>query len=214
MYYVGIDVGQNEYFIIVYSKLSNQLLQLKVSNISELFNERPHITSLNSIIAIDAPSNCACEYSSPRECESAVGIVGYFQAPHMEKDAKPWMISGFNLWQELIDKHGYQKYGNLIEVHPTIIFKKIMNLGCSDPKKWIRLEHPKTKRRREGKIQRKAFLKKLLPHITGNSIDCLNIDFVDALIAAYTAEQFRSKNVISFGNKKDGLLWFPDKPTN
>ncbi len=123
------------------------------------------------------------------------------------------MKSGFQLWEFLV-KHGYEKaapgthkIGNLIEVHPTIIFKKLKN-PCIAPQRWINQRNIASKLTAQGKKQRRDILKAKFP-AQKKVIDSLGIDFLDALIAAYTAEQFDKGQALSFGEMREGIICVP-----
>jgi len=72
------------------------------------------------------------------------------------------MVSGFELWRAL-QKNGFEraisyptKIRQLIEVHSTIIFKKLMNPDSS-PKSSIGKEYPVSKQKAEGKGSAKSY---------------------------------------------------------
>jgi predicted nuclease with RNAse H fold len=130
------------------------------------------------------------------------------------------MKSGFELWNYLQKKHFKRaKYINkskpvskihLIEVHPTIIFKKLQNSKEANSKKWIGCREPINKKRSVGKKQRREKLHLLFPN-QKSVIENLKIDYIDALIAAYTAEQALKGNAIAFGDPGEGQIWFPNR---
>jgi predicted nuclease with RNAse H fold len=210
MNYVGIDVGKNKYFIAWYK---HDRKDVKISSFTDCKNPPPIIKAKDSIIAIDAPCSCRRHKDKRRKCEELLGIAGYFETPYDRKMAKPWMISGFDLWTDLL-RRGFKraisvpvKKNSLIEVHPTIIFKSIVNPKVH-PRLWISRRHPLSKRSLTGRSQRKDILKnKKFPCL----IDNLNIDYIDALIAAYTAEQAYKANARTFGDPQDGYIFIPVK---
>ena len=105
--------------------------------------------------------------------------------------------------------------GCLIEVHPTIIFKKLANPNVADCKKWVNLKDPPNKnggKRCEGRVRRRSILMNKGIKIQEKLHNTLKreTDYIDALMAAYTAEQYAHRNIeVSEGKRDEGFLWFP-----
>jgi predicted nuclease with RNAse H fold len=210
MDYIGIDVGVGKFHLTSYAQnkevIENRFFR-SCEDVCDFLNNK------KVLIAIDAPSGTKIAETERRRCEQMLGIGGYFSTPFDFTSAEPWMISGFELWK-ILQKKGFEransyptKYRQLIEVHPTIIFKKLMNPGSS-PKSWIRKRKPVSKKKLEGRRQRKELLGSKFPgHI--ETINNLRIDYLDALIAAYTAEYSHEGKVEVFGDPHEGQIWFP-----
>lgn len=208
MNYIGIDVGVDKYHIVWYSDSDRRIRKEHFRDCKKIPDI---IKSRDCVIAIDAPSSSRKYKNKPRNCEEKLGIKGYFETPYRKQDARPWMISGFKLWEALLKK-GFRravskpvKKGQLIEVHPTLIFKKMLNPDVS-PELWISRREPVSKNKSSGKIKRREILKDRLPR-QSKEIDNLNVDYLDALIAAYTAEQSCSGKVEVFGDPNEGQIW-------
>ena len=77
------------------------------------------------------------------------------------------------------------------------------------PHRWIGMHNPKSKKKTEGFIQRQNILKKILPDKADAIGKIEKIDYLDALIAAYTAEQVDTDNVDYYGDTIDGKICFP-----
>jgi len=210
MHFVGIDVGEERYFLVLYS--------LEEETISSEFRTTPQgvyqeIEGMEVIIAIDAPSGTRLFEHERRECEKALGIGGYFETPFHGPQAKSWMESGFRLWDHLIEV-GMTKAANLptqpgqiIEVHPTVIFKRLLNPNV-EPALWIWQQLPRSKGTAEGRSQRRELLRGLFPAHVG-AINHLNIDYLDALISAYAAMKSSVGHVDVFGLPEEGQIWVP-----
>ncbi len=212
MNYIGIDVGADKYFVVWYSGYRRRINKQFFNNHKDLYNL---LEDKRGVIAIDAPSGCSNNRNAKRRCEAELGIGGYFLTPSIKDLAKPWMQSGFKLWEFLLSK-GYKrarsiptKQGSLIEVHPTLIFKKMLNPQVN-PKLWINRKNPVSKAKLQGRNQRKRILKQRFP-VEKAVIGKLRIDYLDALIAAYTAEQSHRGKVRVFGNPNEGQIWFPKR---
>ncbi|MBU1043390.1 MAG: DUF429 domain-containing protein [Candidatus Omnitrophica bacterium] len=210
MEFVGIDVGEDKYFVVSFSDKRQNFQKESFVDFKEIFE---FIKNKDVIIAIDAPSGCCLTKGGKRECEEKLGIGGYFKTPDNISGAKPWMKTGFHLWDFLIQSQGFEraksysvKNKELIEVHPTIMFKKIKNPEINESQRWIGLKSPVSKKKSKGRNQRKEILKDLFP-IEGEFIDKLKIDHVDALISAYIAEQAYKGNCKAIGKFEDGQIW-------
>jgi len=210
MNYIGIDVGSGKYFVISYAQHEERIERKFFDNVKEIYKYLP---TRKGIIAIDAPSGPRTKEDERRECEKDLGIGGYFATPYCKEVVQPWMKSGFELWEFLQDngfKRGITfptKNGNLIEIHPTVIFKKLMNPE-SAPNLWISRKNPVSKKKAKGKTQRREILKKRFPG-QEEVINMLSIDYLDALIAAHTAKQSYKGEVEIFGDPNEGQIWFP-----
>jgi len=213
MKYAGIDVGAKRYFAVWYSRAGGPINKgtfTGCKGLSDLFEAD------DCVIAIDAPSGCRKKRNSPRRCEEELGIGGYFATPYIKRSARPWMHAGFRLWEHLRNK-GFKtattakpvRKGCLIEVHPTVIFKKIINPKRS-PGSWIRCREPVSKSKRKGRQQRRKILAGFFPGHE-KEIEKMNIDHLDALIAAYTAEAANKDRIIAFGDPEEGQIWLPCK---
>ena len=209
MNYVGIDVGEDKYYIVWYSDGGRKIKKKFYKKPEDVLNSE--IRSRNAIIAIDAPSATRLHKYKKRKCEEELGIVGFFETPYKECNAKPWMKSGFSLWkllETLYKRAGIApvKKGSLIEVHPTLIFKKIANTNAK-PRLWINQRKPPSKIKKKSEALKERI--KILKKIGFKGIEELRIDNIDALMAAYTAEQAQKGNVVIFGDPKEGQIWFP-----
>jgi len=215
--YVGIDVGKSKYYAVMFTTTSGTIK--KFNRFSEPEELPSEFNPKDTIIAIDAPSGpCLCRHESKkRMCEVELGIGGYFRTPCGEQDARPWMQSGFKLWR-FLKSLGFVrvttkplKAGNLIEVHPTIVFKKIRledkNAGS---KSWIGQKDPSSKKTSKGKKERRDILKRKFSK-QQSIISGLGIDYMDALISAYTAERLHAGQGAGFGEPEEGMIWFPEK---
>ena len=199
--YIGINVGENKYFAVWYSKADKTLEKMFCDNCNSL--ELYIKPTKQDIVAIDAPPRPRSS-GNRREAERVLGIGGYYATPDKIGKVKPWMLSGFDLWEKL------ENITRVIEVHPTIIFKRLENPKMIlFPNRWIGMRSPKTKREKAGRIQRRDILKRILPGKAAAIEEIKKIDYLDALIAAYTAEQVSTGNVDYYGNKVDGKICFP-----
>lgn len=215
MDYIGIDVGENKYYIAFYSDNTKYVSEDSIKNFSKCEDVNNWLKGKNAIIAIDAPLKPSTPGNKRRKCEEILGIGGYYSTPDKREKAARWMHSGFDLWEFLM-KEGYKianstKRGNLIEVHPTIIFKKMANPQITNKKQWIRLTHPPKKQSKDGRDYRKKLLCKKGIKIKSKlgRTKKEEVDYLDALIAAYTAEQYNTNNVSYAGDPNEGLLWYP-----
>lgn len=206
--YFGIDVGSKEYFVVWYSDNKTLIQKARLADYHDLLGL---IRLKNSIIAIDAPSSCRKYKNRPRKCEDVLGIAGFFKTPYKRKQAQSWMISGFKLWEFLL-RNGFKRAScapiegrYLIEVHPTLIFKSIVNQNLP-PARWLASKNPASKQTKSGRFQRMNILKN---KGFGSQVNALSIDYIDALIAAYTAEQAHRSRVKIFGDAEEGQIWVP-----
>ena len=210
MDYIGIDVGAGKFHLTGYTQSREGIETRFFRSCEDVYD---FLKNKQALIAIDAPSGLRITETERRRCEQMLGIGGYFSTPFEITSAESWMVSGFELWK-ILQKYGFEraisyptKNRQLIEVHPTIIFKKLMNPGSS-PNSWIGKRIPVSKQKAEGKRQRKELLSSKFPnHI--ETINNLSVDYLDALIAAYTAEYSHAGKVEVFGDPHEGQIWFP-----
>lgn len=214
---VGIDVGASKFFICWYS-LNNHLIQKNQKKVTSIdgvieYLHLHNLSSENSVIAIDAPLALAKKCVKGRGCEFELGISGYFLTPSKGTDLAAWAKSGMDLGRKLVKDHKFkytneENKGNLLEVHPSIIFKRLENFGIKLPRLWIMQKIPVNKKRKEGKEHRKKILFEKFQN-QKEKITRLSIDHVDALIAAWTVEQFLGKMIDRFGNSEEGYIFVP-----
>ena len=132
----------------------------------------------------------------------------------MNIPVKPVIIPNCDPFSTLIFKaNGFKratsipvKKGCLIEVHPTVIFKKLKNPGVK-PNLWISRKEPISKSKSKGKEQRRKILKDKFPG-QRKIIDIFTHDYLDALIAAYTAEslsRYSLKNLSCAFSQRDSM---------
>lgn len=203
--YAGIDVGAGKYFLAYYSTSKGRQVQFERfksrenNNLAEICKRLKEINPKH--IAIDAPAKLCPPGVEKRECEVLLSIGGYFKTPKKKAQVQGWMRSGFDLW----DWISAQKL-EAVEVHPTLIFKKIKN-PKAEARQWIMLSDPPSKKSRKGKELRKTILKEKgldLAQLPGT-----NTDLMDAAIAAFTAEQVSQGKCIYRGDDAGGFIYFP-----
>lgn len=214
MNYIGIDIGASKYFVCQYLSGNRKIKPDKFTDQQTLCQFIAESTK--SIIAIDSPSDYCKENCERRKCEIDLGIVGYYATPRKNGQVKEWMISGIELFR-FLKKQGFilassKKRGSLIEVHPTLIFKKAFNQGIP-PKQWINQTNPTGKRTPLGIKQRRDFLIKRFPS-QERLIHTLSHDYIDALIAAYAADCYhkakgKAKDLL-IGDPNEGQMFFPN----
>ena len=202
MIFVGIDVGAKYYHIIGCSENEQNIVIKEKVNKCEYVLER--LRGRDCRIAIDAPSDTRKNKYDRRECEREFGIGGYYATPYCEEDAKPWMKAGFSLWK-ILRKSEFKN--NLIEVHPTLIFKKIQNPKVEN-KLLISRTEPISKSNKMGKTQRIKILRKFFDDKVVEKVG-YDKDYIDALIGAYCAEQVYKGKAEREGNSDEGYIWIP-----
>lgn len=201
MIFVGIDVGAKYCHIVGYPENGrNIIIKERIGRYERVLEK---LAGQDCRIAIDAPSDLRKNKNERRECERRFGIGGYYATPYYRKDAKPWMQAGFKL-RDFLRKNGFK---NLIEVHPTLIFKKIQNPRVKNRLLMSRRK-PVSKSKAEGKTQRIEILRKFFDDKVIERIG-RNIDYIDALIGAYCAEQAYKGNAEKEGNPEEGYIWVP-----
>ena len=208
--YLGIDVGAKAFHLACYHKSTGQVYRRIARHPDEALS---YIHSLNQpIIAIDCPLRLAAPGMKGRECERMLGIVGYYLTPDTYISMRPWMRAGYDLGQSL-QKSGYRLAsesgkGNLLEVHPTIIFKRNMNQSL-EPQRWINALTPSSKQKRQGREERRRMLAGLFPK-QADGFEGWGKDYLDAAIAAWAAWQ-HAKGAEGFfaGSPGEGHIYIP-----
>ncbi|MCF7878940.1 MAG: DUF429 domain-containing protein [Candidatus Omnitrophica bacterium] len=234
MKYVGIDGCKKGWFAVTVEG-SDQSYEVKVfENIKKLWE---HYKNDSLKIAIDIPIGLPDKKNKVRQCdikarkelgkprgagvfpppsEKVLNAETYEEACVINKrelgkkiSKQTWSIlPKIKEVDSLLSKD--KKTGrNIIEIHPEVCFWSLNNKNA--------MKH--NKKKKEGYEERLKLLKckyhftDKLPNYALNNFKRKEVakdDILDALVAAYTAEQAANGNAIAFGGPDEGQIWFPN----
>ncbi|MCF7872868.1 MAG: DUF429 domain-containing protein [Candidatus Omnitrophica bacterium] len=234
MKYVGVDGCKKGWFAVAVED-NDQSYEVKVfENIKKLWE---YYKNRSLKIAIDIPIGLPNRKTKVRQCDvearkrlgkprgagvfpppsdKVLNAETYEEACVMNKrelgkkiSKQTWSIlPKIKEVNSLVSKD--EKAGrNIIEIHPEVCFWSINNKHSM---KYNKKKREGYEERRE-LLQKKCFLTdKLLNYALNNfkRKEVAKDDILDALVAAYTAEQASKGNAIAFGDPDEGQIWFPN----